>query len=282
MAGELITAERPRIKFETELDPTGATTAAPLSQRDAADADALATLLARAERHHLTPLLNDGLAAGNCAMLTSGPNPRLLVSRSGKRGGERASFVDVVRFERGAWRAVFTRLDDNTTTRPSSDTPLLAAMLFGLDDGSPPLAAGARFLLHGHALAEDDDKDDKSGGVGGGLALARALGAPISETPTLFSTPEDLAEVERLLKEHPYQAGHGGEDHGLYVRRGHGFFLLAEDVPTLERRLARVLRALGGEARAEEEQEKDRAFAIAAINEAVETVFPKNYKLESA
>lgn len=124
-------------------------------------------------------------------------------------------------------------------------------------------------MLHGHALAEDDEDDQSVGG----LALARALGAPVSETPTLFSTPEDLAEVEKLLKEHPYQADHAGEEHGLYVRRGHGFFLLAADVASLERRLGRVLRALGGEAAEEEEElRKGMDIVVAAINEAVESV----------
>lgn len=231
---ELITEDQPRIKFACALDQERPL-AAPLSPPEALDAGALAALLAKAEAAGLTPLLNDGLAAGNCAMLAASAEEgsRLLVSRSGKRGGERASFVEVASFERAAWRAVFRRFGGEGIGRPSSDTPLLAALLLGVD-GSPPLAPGARFLLHGHALADDADG-------GGGLALARALGAAVSERPTLFSTPEDLQEVEELLRRHPFG---GGEGEGLYVRRGHGFFLLAESAAALEAALGRVLTAL--------------------------------------
>lgn len=247
--------EHPRIKFEVVAD-TQRPNAAPLSPLDAADAEQLALLLARAEAAGLTPVLNDGLAAGNCAMLASSSGAgasaaRLLVSRSGKRAGERASFVEVAAFSRAEWSTTVRRFDDsenanaNANSRPSSDTPLLAALLVGVD-GQPPLAKGARFLLHGHALAGDGDNSRSGGGsddgdVEAGVVLARRLGAPVSDKPTMFSTPEDLFEVEKLLTEHPYE---GSEQHGLYVRRGHGFFLLADDLGQLEARLARVLVAL--------------------------------------
>ena len=57
-----------------------------------------------------------------------------------------------------------------------------------------------------------------------GLAVAARLGLPISERATLFSTPEDLSELEELFREAPYPA------HRCYVRRGHGFMLLAQSV----------------------------------------------------
>ena len=39
-------------------------------------------------------------------------------------------------------------------------------------------------------------------------------GIPVSERETLFSTPEDLAELEALLRAHPYP------QHSVYIRSG--------------------------------------------------------------
>ncbi len=49
-----------------------------------------------------------------------------------------------------------------------------------------------------------------------GLSYASRLGLPISAHATLFSTPEDLAELEALFRSHPYP------QHRCYIRRGHG------------------------------------------------------------
>lgn len=57
-----------------------------------------------------------------------------------------------------------------------------------------------------------------------GLVLAQKAGLPVSKQETMFSTPEDLEELENLLKSHPYP------EHRCFVRRGHGFFLLGRDM----------------------------------------------------
>jgi hypothetical protein len=252
---EIITEDQPRIKFRCELDPEPCSD---LSEEDERCFEGLADLLSQAEKASLTPLLNDGLVAGNCAALVG---RRLFVSRSGKRASERASFVEVLEFDRSEWRCRYRRRRrtdgaDDDAPRPSSDTPLLAALLLGAVGGGDdtPLAPGARFVLHGHALADDDDEE----GGGGGLAAARALGAAVSEKETLFSTPEDLSEVEKLLRRRPYDAAEGGGGAGgLYVRRGHGFFLLGRTIEELERGLARVVAAV-----------RDVAAAAAAARQA--------------
>ena len=76
-----------------------------------------------------------------------------------------------------------------------------------------------------------------------GLDAARAAGVPISERETLFSTPDDLEELEALFGRFPYP------DHQVYVRRGHGFFVLADDVAGAARAVDRVL-AIAAEAAA--------------------------------
>jgi hypothetical protein len=60
------------------------------------------------------------------------------------------------------------------------------------------------------------------------LDAARALDLPISEHATLFSTPPDLQELEALLAAHPFP------QQRCFIRRGHGFFILGEDVKHAE------------------------------------------------
>jgi hypothetical protein len=57
-----------------------------------------------------------------------------------------------------------------------------------------------------------------------GLRYAEARGLPVSGSETLFSTPEDLRELEALLRAHPYPACRA------YIRKGHGFFILGPSV----------------------------------------------------
>ncbi|PNW86255.1 hypothetical protein CHLRE_02g078912v5 [Chlamydomonas reinhardtii] len=103
--------------------------------------------------------------------------------------------------------------------RPSSDSPLLAAALSPGAAEAYGWALAPTVVLHGHALAE-----------GEGLAYAaEELGLPISQRATLFSTPEDLAELESVFRSHPYP------QHTCYIRRGHGFFLLADCVAEARR-----------------------------------------------
>jgi hypothetical protein len=61
-----------------------------------------------------------------------------------------------------------------------------------------------------------------------GLEAARRLGLPISEHPTLFSTPEDLGELRKLFHSHPYP------QHRCFIRQSHGFFILGESVAAAE------------------------------------------------
>lgn len=57
-----------------------------------------------------------------------------------------------------------------------------------------------------------------------GLEEAGRLGLPISRRETLFSTPEDLAELEQLFRSHKYP------QHKCFIRKGHGFFIIGQDV----------------------------------------------------
>jgi hypothetical protein len=61
-----------------------------------------------------------------------------------------------------------------------------------------------------------------------GLVYAAAKGIPISEHETLFSTPEDLHELELLFKAHPYP------EHRCFVRLGHGFFIIGSDMEDVQ------------------------------------------------
>lgn len=62
-----------------------------------------------------------------------------------------------------------------------------------------------------------------------GLKEAARLGLPISERETLFSTPEDLSELEGLFRSHAYP------HHRCFIRKGHGFFVLGTDVQDARR-----------------------------------------------
>ncbi|KXZ53577.1 hypothetical protein GPECTOR_6g494 [Gonium pectorale] len=210
----------------------------------------LARLMHRMEELGAAPILNDGQVAGNCAVSpgllapvggrqgsggeaaasdgsgdgeaaapgAEGRDGLALVSMSGKPPGHvldpAADFVLVTEFDRSAWTACYR--SRSPAVRPSSDSPLLvAALAHGQEYGWTELP---RVVLHGHALAE-----------GEGLSYAAQLGLPISPHATLFSTPEDLAELEALFRSHPYP------QHRCYIRRGHGFFLLGRSLAEAER-----------------------------------------------
>ncbi|KAF8066172.1 hypothetical protein HT031_002494 [Scenedesmus sp. PABB004] len=161
------------------------------------------------------PRAADASAAARGAQdLPGGGEPALFVSRTGKPPGhvlEPSDFVQVEEFDAPAWAAAYRTAPEHPEHRPTSDTPLLAACLGPQGLARHHWSARPRVALHGHALAE-----------GPGLDAARALGLPISERATLFSTREDLEQLEALLAAHP--------DARLLVRRGHGFFLLARSV----------------------------------------------------
>lgn len=156
------------------------------------------------EKLGYAPVCPDGKVAGNGAIRCG---EAMLVSRSGKSAGEPYSpdnYCFVERFDEETWTAYFRA--NGSDTRPSSDTPLLWAALFGeFGWTEQPCVA-----LHGHAFASDE--------------AAEMLGAPISREETLFSTPADRGALVSLFKAHPYPRS------SIFIRRSHGFFLLAQSI----------------------------------------------------
>jgi hypothetical protein len=214
--GEALGEGQPRVKFAAAR-AAAAFHAAP----GAAELEALCDLVERMERAGTIPVLGDGLVGGNCALggaaatAAGAPPGCVLVSRSGKAPGARLAadddFVAVLDFDTAAWRAAFRA--PTPAAQPTSDTPLHFAALAPGAAQRYGWAATPLVAVHGHALAE-----------GAQLAAALAAGGPVSSEETLFSTPDDLAALEALFRERPYPAD------ALYVRRGHGFFLLAGSV----------------------------------------------------
>mmetsp|Transcript_37366 Transcript_37366/g.80466 ORF Transcript_37366/g.80466 Transcript_37366/m.80466 type:complete len:245 (+) Transcript_37366:33-767(+) len=175
--------------------------------------EVLANACVLLEQMGAAPILADGLVAGNCAaVLRDNDEEMLLVTRSGKAAGKHPTeqdFVTVQSFDANAWSCNFCGYPE---MRPTSDTPLHWAALmraqrtFGWSER--PLVT-----LHGHALAEKE-----------GLRIAEQLELPISHDETLFSTPEDVEALMTLFKSFPYP------QHKVFIRRGHGFLILAESV----------------------------------------------------
>lgn len=200
---EVIGPEGIRVRFDWrgELDP------------DLRGPMALCQAVAALEASGMCPVLDDGLSAGNAACRVDG---RLWVSPSGRIPGQPLTPEDLVcveDFDPTNWRVRGRgRIDDATgaARRPTSDTPLHWTSLV-----DAPRELGwsetPRFALHGHAL------DD--------IESAEALGIPCSPDETLFSTPPDRDALRTLLAAAPYPTTR------VWIRRGHGFFLLA---PTLE------------------------------------------------
>lgn len=149
------------------------------------------------------PVLSDGFLAGNIAMRWQ---DRLFVSRSGRSPGAitATDFVEVVYFNRMTWQATYYSADENI--KPTSDTPLHWAALME----ASTLFAWANtpnVSIHGHALETEKE--------------AKQMNIPISPIETEFSTPTDRKALLDLMQKYPYP------DYPIYVRRGHGFFLLA-------------------------------------------------------
>lgn len=188
------------------------------------DAAGLAAAMAELEAEGCCPVLDDGLAAGNAALRAQG---RMLATASGRRPGPTDSrdLVEVERFDSAAWAVDYRAR--SAALRPTSDTPLHWAVL--MDPGAaPPGSPAPAVSLHGHVLHTH--------------AAAAALGLPISDEETLFSTPEDRAAMIRLLRAHPYPR------HRAWVRAGHGFVVAGDTLPetvAFTTALARRARTLG-------------------------------------
>lgn len=149
---------------------------------------------------------------------SSGGNGAILVSRSGKQPGaalQAADWVLLTSFDAAQWQAEYWSADGSS--RPTSDAPLHAAALGPGCAERWGWSEAPQVAVHGHALAE-----------GAGLERARQQGLPVSEQETLFSTPEDLAQLEALFRAYPYP------QHRCYIRRSHGFLLLATSVEEAE------------------------------------------------
>ena len=231
---EIISEEQPRIKFQSNY----AGNYDILNPEMNAERLKLANLQSKLEALGVIPVLNDGLVGGNCSiraslelpldviiqpdsgddLLSTNQNTNIFISKSGKDPGATLTIPDFVlltNFDRSQWTATYK--SQNINTRPSSDAPLHAATLDLTSCSRYGWSRCPRVAVHGHALEQ-----------GEGLQAAINAGMPISEEETLFSTPADLDALENLFKKYPYP------EHRCYIRRGHGFFLLADSVADAE------------------------------------------------
>lgn len=206
--GEVISKDLPRVKF-------GATRVGKPRLNDTSLISQLQEL--GALQHHLeeigvVPILDDGLVGGNCSLKSQ---TGVFVSPSGKEPLmelQGRDFVEIENFDRTGWCCEFRSFCE--TRKPTSDLPLHVAALLG--QGSESTSCWPRLpnvVVHGHALADGEDLD-----------AAKRSGFPISDRETLFSTPDDLVELENLFEHHPYPANQ------CFIRRGHGFLVLADSV----------------------------------------------------
>lgn len=180
-------------------------------------ARALAGAIDALDRSGLCPVLDDGLAGGNAAVVIEG---RLFVTPSGRVPGalDPGRIVEVVSFDPEAWTAGYRSSDPSI--RPTSDTPLYDGILREL---AATWRDAPTVALHGHALDAPHD--------------AERLGVPISEEETAFSTPEDRAALTHLASQHPWP------EHRMWIRRGHGFFVVGSELEeTTGYALARAMR----------------------------------------
>jgi len=209
---EIISEAFPRIKFKTNRvasSDVDDTSTSPLVREEL---QALGELTKYLEDIGIIPILDDGLVAGNCSMVFEGESGDLVlyVSPSGKPKGcllRPDDFVRVSSFNREDWSVSFSSRSEGE--KPTSDTPLHYSALIDWDKHGfkdRPCVA-----IHAHALA-----------TGYGLEAAKHAGIPISDKETLFSTREDLDALEKLFREHPSAS--------CYIRKGHGFILLAKDI----------------------------------------------------
>lgn len=180
----------------------------------------LATAIGALDAAGLCPVLDDGFAGGNGAVVVSG---RLFLTPSGRRPGplDPEELVELASFDPSTWSAAYRGREG---LRPTSDAPLYDAILREAAQGwarlpgvTPPSVA-----LHGHALESERE--------------AARIGAPISSEETEFSTPEDRAALIDLVRRFPWPA------HRVWIRRGHGFFVVGTEI---EETLAHALSLVG-------------------------------------
>lgn len=203
--------EIPRVKFSCES--TGYFTRGDNGNDD--HLEGLSKLQQHLEDLGLIPVLDDGRVAGNCSH-TSGSNT-MFITKSGRLPSCPITcndFVQVQDFDRSTWHCTYKLQHGSNSASPSSDTPLhWASLIQGASHSTKNWTRMPHVAIHGHALA-----------TGVGLELAVREGFAVSKTATLFSTPEDLRELELLYADNPYP------EHTIFIRVGHGFLILAHDV----------------------------------------------------
>ena len=151
------------------------------------------------------PIAEGGKLCGNAALWTE---DGLIVSRSGRDSSKfiTDNFTQVVAFDFNRWEARFRSVTSDA--EPTSDTPLHWAALRSLPERYG-WKKRPRVSLHGHALETEE--------------MARRLKIPISNTVTEFSTPADYHALASLISENPYP------QNKIFIRKGHGFFILGKD-----------------------------------------------------
>lgn len=208
----------PRVKFSLTRRGTiadyfhGSSASSKFHLAAAQLADAL-TILAESGA---TPILTDGKIAGNGSVqiVTGNQEHHLLVSKSGKTAGEEINpekdTCIVSRFDPKTWSAEYYSSCESVL--PTSDTPLhysILHLLKAYDQSTWSEVPTA--TLHGHSLDSLED--------------AQHLGLPCSMEETMFSTPDDLRALLDVVGRNPYP------QNKIYIRRGHGFFILGKDIP---------------------------------------------------
>ena len=204
----------PRVKFSAGWNGTIdglLTTDKQLESQFLAAMKSMVDVVRELEQAGVTPVLPDGKVGGNVSSMLkdSQGKEHLLVTKSGKIAGQRLKMEDVavVRgFDNDNWKAEYYAASADVL--PTSDTPMHYAALNAwrmYDWPCRPMA-----IFHGHAFETEED--------------AKKLGLPISMEETLFSTPEDTAALMKLFKDFPYPS------HKIFIRKGHGFMLLAVDM----------------------------------------------------
>lgn len=209
----------PRVKFQTELIKSSE-----ILPPDEIEWKPLASALQTSEALGAAPVCpREGFVFGNGAVIsTCGTN--IVVSKSGRLADTdytKSQFVRVINFNNKTWTATYggvvidndndddDKKNSNDIIKPSSDTPLLWNALMVAPKVCKNWSQQPKFVLHGHSCATQEEADVK--------------GFPCSTKETLFSTPADLEALMDLFQQYPYPT------YQIYVRKNHGFFLLAQN-----------------------------------------------------
>ena len=149
---------------------------------------------------------------GNCSYLLEVAGHKfVIVSKSGKAPHrvmdiyEDFAIIDAFDFE--SWSCQY--FASSADVLPTSDAPLHCAVLLQTPR-TMNWSQHPKLVLHGHAFET--------------VESATRCDYPISTEETLFSTPEDTEALVTLMSKHAFP------DHHVFVRKGHGFVLLASSL----------------------------------------------------